>query len=214
MTSESSVLLDDGYFSSAESLKTFIQNIQSGAGYPTLKTKLKNADKIVWPCVFENHWYLICIEKKSDNHYEISCLDSLNKRKNHQRFFEAATGVLNALFSGAKLIIEPKSLEIPTQDNDYDCGVAACYFAERFLKGQSINNFSSAKKNYTGFRPYMAEQIIEACKEEESEPVLANQALLAKKQHLTNAYKGSLKSSRNFSDDVIEIPNLPKKKRL
>jgi Ulp1 family protease len=95
------------------------------------RNTLTNAQRILWPMSDGSHWYLVIIDKLANGKFNLFCLDSLNS--DNEEYLEKAKSLLQNLYPDQAiddLIHKQEFIQVPTQNNWVDCGVAVCYYAK------------------------------------------------------------------------------------
>lgn len=135
--------------------------------------EMRAANRIFWPICQDSHWYLIIMDKKKDQSYDVSCLDTLGWST--KEITDKATAVLKALYPKVKekkLVNSATRIEVPKQHNFDDCGVGACYWGSTLIKGEPLPKNTSGKCDYSQYRFDIAE-VFAKIVAKEKEQVLA-----------------------------------------
>jgi hypothetical protein len=129
---------------------------------------LRKAEMILLPINSQSHWTIVGIEKHSDNHFNVYCVDGLNRHDDHEVFFERAEEFLTHLYSNQDLSVQFHSIGIPMQNNNFDCGYITCIVADRLAKGsegikqlQSVAPFQHERCNYQASRSVVLQRLAE-----------------------------------------------------
>lgn len=129
---------------------------------------LRKAQMILLPINSQSHWTILGIEKHSDNHFNVYCVDGLNRHDDHEVFFERAEEFLTHLYSNQDLSFQFHSIGLPMQNNNFDCGYIACIVADRLAMGpegikqlQSVAPFQHECCNYQASRRFVLQRLVE-----------------------------------------------------
>ncbi|MGE4349396.1 MAG: Ulp1 family isopeptidase [Candidatus Berkiella sp.] len=139
-------------------LKEFDERLRKN-DFTALRERCKLSRRILWPICDAEHWYLVIIDKISENQFNIFCLDSLNtETKAH---FAKAENFLKALYHEREdgIIIKKKEhILVHEQDNSVDCGAAISFWGSRCAQNKMLPKSHSAKFvcDYSQFRVHMA----------------------------------------------------------
>lgn len=144
-------------------LKTFNQRLRANE-FASLREQCKAARRILWPICDGAHWYLIIIDRVSENQFNIYCLDSLNTAT--QAHFSKAKNFLDALYhesTNEVLINKEEHITVHEQDNGVDCGAAISFWGLRCAQNKTLPKSQSKnfRCDYSSFRVHMADTLAE-----------------------------------------------------
>lgn len=183
---------------------------------------LRQANLILIPFNYSNHWYLVAIYKKSDTEFTIYGVDSLNYTADHANLFSTSKAFLSKLYPNVDLSITTQSLKIPKQNNLIDCGYVLCAVANLLATASqglnkliSFGNFFDKSCNYSSARVHVMQSLLEYATDEIAE---MEKAKLPKKV-ITPRYEAQIildsdSDSNSDSDNEIKIVSAVSNRRL
>jgi len=158
-------VIDSGMIPEGLWSETYLKRLLSASGEAKA---LRKANMILLPINRQSHWAIVAFEKYSENHFNVYCVDGLNREDDHKMFFDRAKEFFSHLYSNYDLSFEFHSIAIPLQNNNFDCGYIACIVADRLAKGpegikqlQSVSTLQYEQCNYQASRSLVLQRLAE-----------------------------------------------------
>ncbi|MBI2792092.1 MAG: hypothetical protein HYX61_09040 [Gammaproteobacteria bacterium] len=162
--------------------KDFFNNLKMNKNcVKETRNTLTKAQRILWPMGDGSHWYLVVIDKLPNGKFNLFCLDSLNS--DNEEYLEKAKSLLQSLYPDQvidDLIHKQEFIQVPTQNNWVDCGVAVCYYA-KLCANKLLPRNKAGLCDYSQFRFNIAEEF---AKNVAVEPTEATDASSPKKRYV------------------------------
>jgi hypothetical protein len=116
------------------------------------KGPVVNADIILYPFLQSAHWFLGIARKNmvpGQPPFEVFVLDSKNRVDVHEHVANPLTALLQAVH---KCAVHQKSIRVPMQMHDDDCGPAISFFAQQFCKNVNLADYEPYSRNLCNYR--------------------------------------------------------------
>ncbi len=147
---------------------TFFTQLSTRRRRQPEKSRLQEADVILVPINQHTHWYLLIIQKREDDIFNLITLDGFNNMPFHPALWQKGEELLAFLHpetSHSQRIFTKQSSLIVRQNNLYDCGAVICYYAKEFCEKMQVSQDLKSARNYTLFREEITQAVASHSKE-------------------------------------------------